>query len=88
MIFALSYTCFESLLEGASILACPRLFFGKGKTSATIQFGQIALLKGQFCYKIALYKVQFCSDLEIWVKANKNYNHAKSKNEQENNVFS
>lgn len=80
--------CFESLLEGMPLLAYPRLFFGKGKTSATIQFGQIALLKGQFCYKIALREVQFCSDLEIWVMANKNYNHAKSKNEQENNVFS
>jgi len=41
------------------LLAYPRLFFGKGKTSAARQFGKIALLKGQFCYKIALREVQF-----------------------------
>lgn len=38
-----------------------------GNTSEAIQFAKIALLKGLFCYKIALHEVQFCSNLDVWV---------------------
>ncbi len=41
------------------MLAYPRLFFGKGKTSAARQFGKIALLEVQFLIKIALREGQF-----------------------------
>ena len=55
--------CFESLLEGMPLLAYPRLFFGKGKTSAARQFGEIALLKGQFVIKLHFAK---CNSVPIW----------------------